>query len=141
MSGVAILLIGTGAIAGIITASDMKDVIINLLSGSDLGGLIMAPLSSILMSAAAASTTAGATIASASFAPTVLAAGVSSVWAAAMTNAGATVLDHLPHGSFFHASGGAAGLSIKERLRLIPFESAIGLTLTLLSVVSYVIAG
>ena len=141
MSGVAILLIGTGAIAGIITASDMKDVIINLLSGSDLGGLIMAPLSSILMSAAAASTTAGATIASASFAPTILAAGVSSVWAAAMTNAGATVLDHLPHGSFFHASGGAAGLSIKERLRLIPFESAIGLTLTLLSVVSYVIAG
>ena len=79
------------------------------------------------MSAASASTTAGATIASASFAQTVLAAGVNAVWAAAMTNAGATVLDHLPHGSFFHATGGSIGMELKERLRLIPYESLIGL--------------
>ena len=140
MSGVAILLVGTGTLAGIITASDIKDVVIGMLSGNSMGGIVLAPLSGILMSAAAASTTAGATIASASFAPTVLAAGVSPAWAAAMTNAGSTVLDHLPHGSFFHATGGAAGLSIKDRLRLIPFESAIGLTLTLLSYASYLIS-
>lgn len=52
------------------------------------------------MSAATASTTAGATLASASFADTILAVGVSSIWGAAMVNAGSTVLDHLPHGSF-----------------------------------------
>ena len=101
----------------------------------------MAPLSSILMSAATASTTAGATIASASFSQTVLASGVAAVWAAAMTNAGATVLDHLPHGSFFHATGGSVGMSIKERIKLIPYESAIGLILTLLSVLSYFLLG
>lgn len=141
MSVVAILLVGTGTIAGIIKASAIKDVLISMLSGWDMGGVVMAPLSSILMSAATASTTAGATIASASFSQTVLASGVAAVWAAAMTNAGATVLDHLPHGSFFHATGGSVGMSIKERIKLIPYESAIGLILTFLSVLSYFLLG
>lgn len=137
MLTVAILLVGTGTIAGIIKASEIKDVIIAMLSGWDAGGVVMAPLSGLLMSAATASTTAGATIASASFAQTVLAAGVASVWGASMTNAGATVLDHLPHGSFFHATGGSVGMQIKERMRLIPYETIIGLVLTLLSLGMY----
>lgn len=137
MSTVAILLIGTGTLAGIIKASEIKDVLIAMLSGWETGGVIMAPLSSALMSAATASTTAGATIASASFAQTVLGAGVAAVWGAAMTNAGATVLDHLPHGSFFHATGGSVGMQIKERIRLIPYETLIGLLLTLLSLGLY----
>ena len=137
MSTVAILLIGTGTLAGIIKASEIKDVLIAMLSGWEAGGVIMAPLSSALMSAATASTTAGATIASASFAQTVLGAGIAAVWGAAMTNAGATVLDHLPHGSFFHATGGSVGMQIKERMRLIPYETLIGLLLTLLSLGLY----
>ena len=141
MSTVAILLVGTGTLAGVIKASEIKDVIIAMLSGWEAGGVIMAPLSSILMSAATASTTAGATISSASFAQTVLASGVAAVWAAAMTNAGATVLDHLPHGSFFHATGGSVGMHIKERMKLIPYETAVGLVLTLLSVGVYMIFG
>ncbi|MBO5193314.1 MAG: GntP family permease [Bacteroidales bacterium] len=141
MSVVAVLLVGTGTIAGIIKASEIKDVMIAMLSGWSGGGTLMAPLASILMAAATASTTAGATIASASFSQTVLAAGVPAVWAAAMTNAGATVLDHLPHGSFFHATGGSVGMQIKERLRLIPFESAVGLTLTVCSLLSFLIFG
>lgn len=100
MSSIAILLIGTGALAGIIKASDIKDILIHLLANWNDGGVIMAPLSGILMCAATASTTAGATIASASFAPSILGAGVAATWGAAMINAGATVLDHLPHGSF-----------------------------------------
>lgn len=141
MSAVAILLVGTGTLAGVIKASEIKDVIVAMLSGWEAGGVLMAPLSSILMSAATASTTAGATIASASFAQTVLGAGVAAIWGAAMTNAGATVLDHLPHGSFFHATGGSVGMHIKERMRLIPFETAVGLVLTLMSIVSYLVIG
>ena len=137
MSVVAILLVGTGTIAGVIKASEIKDVLIAMLSGWDADGVVMAPLSGSLMSAATASTTAGATIASASFAQTVLAAGVASVWGASMTNAGATMLDHLPHGSFFHATGGSVGMQIKERMRLIPYETLIGLVLTLLSLGMY----
>ena len=101
----------------------------------------MAPIAGALMSAAAASTTAGATIASASFADAILAAGVTAVWGAAMVNAGATTLDHLPHGSFFHATGGSMGFSVGERLRLIPYETLVGLILTMGSVAMYLLIG
>ena len=139
MAPVALLLIGTGTIAGVISASDMKDVVISWLTGWNVSGMFMAPLSSILMSAATASTTAGATIASASFSDAILETGLAGLWGAALTNAGATVLDHLPHGSFFHASAGSVSMPFKERLSLIPFESLIGLTLTLTTILCTVI--
>ena len=112
MSGIAILLVGTGTLAGIIKASAIKDVLVGMLAGWSNGGTFMAPIAGALMSAATASTTAGATIASASFGEAIMAAGVAAVWGAAMTNAGATTLDHLPHGSFFHATGGSMGFSV-----------------------------
>lgn len=141
MSGIAILLVGTGTLAGIIKASAIKDVLVGMLAGWSNGGTFMAPIAGALMSAATASTTAGATIASASFGEAILAAGVAAVWGAAMTNAGATTLDHLPHGSFFHATGGSMGFSVSERLRLIPYETLVGLILTLGSVAMYFIVG
>ena len=137
MSGIAILLVGTGTLAGIIKASAIKDVLVGMLEGWSNGGTFMAPIAGALMSAATASTTAGATIASASFADAIMAAGVAAVWGAAMVNAGATILDHLPHGSFFHATGGSMGFSVKERLKLIPYESIVGLVLTICSVGMY----
>ncbi len=137
MSGIAILLVGTGTLAGIIKASAIKDVLVGMLAGWSNGGTFMAPIAGALMSAATASTTAGATIASASFGEAILAAGVTAVWGAAMTNAGATTLDHLPHGSFFHATGGSMGFSVNERLRLIPYETLVGLILTLGSIGMY----
>ena len=141
MSGIAILLVGTGTLAGIIKASAIKDVLVGMLAGWSNGGTFMAPIAGALMSAATASTTAGATIASASFGEAILAAGVAAVWGAAMTNAGATTLDHLPHGSFFHATGGSMGFSVSERLRLIPYETLVGLILTLGSIGMYFIVG
>ena len=53
----------------------------------------------------------------------------------ATNDAGATVLDTLPHGSFFHATGGAVNMKINERLKLIPYEAAIGLTITIVSTI------
>ena len=141
MSGIAILLVGTGTLAGIIKASAIKDVLVGMLSQWSNGGTFMAPISGALMSAATASTTAGATIASASFADAIVAAGVAAIWGAAMINAGATVLDHLPHGSFFHATGGSVGMNVKERLRLIPYETLVGIVLAVGSVVVYMIMG
>ena len=141
MSGIAILLVGTGTLAGIIKASAIKDVLVDMLAHWSNGGTFMAPIAGALMSAATASTTAGATIASASFAEAILAAGVTAVWGAAMTNAGATILDHLPHGSFFHATGGSMGFSVSERLKLIPYETLVGFILTLGSIAMYFIIG
>ena len=141
MSGIAILLIGTGTIAGIIKASSLKDVFLDALTSSNFGALSIAPLSGILMAAATASTTAGATIASSSFADIIVNAGINGIWGAAMINAGATVLDHLPHGSFFHATGGVTNVAINNRLKLIPFETAIGIFLTAMSVITYLLFG
>lgn len=141
MGGVAVLLVGTGTIAGVIKASSIKDVLLNLLGQTSIGDRLIAPVSAMLMSGATASTTAGATVASASFGDAILAAGVSAVWGAAMINSGATVFDHMPHGSFFHATAGVGEMSISGRLRLIPYESAIGFVLALSTFICYLFIG
>ena len=137
--GVSILLIGTGTIAGIIKASALQYDVTNILEAMNMSAFVLAPLAGILMAAATASTTAGATVAAQTFAPTLLSNGVSALAAAAMIHAGATVLDSLPHGSFFHATGGAVNMSISDRMKLIPYEAAIGLTSTVVAVVMYLI--
>ncbi len=137
MSGVAILLIGTGTLAGIISNSGLKDVIIQGINTLGLPNFALAPVSGILMSAATASTTSGTAVATSVFGPTITGMGVSSLATAAMVHVGATVLDHLPHGSFFHATGGSINMSMKERLKLIPYESLVGLTMTIVSVIIF----
>ena len=137
MIGVAILLIGTGTLSGIIANSALKEVLTNFLSTTGAPAYLLAPFSGILMCAATASTTSGTAVASQVFGPTILSLGVQPINAAAMIHSGATVLDHLPHGSFFHATGGSVNMDMKERLTLIPFESLIGLILTFVSTIIY----
>ena len=133
MAPVAIMLLDTGALAGIIANSGLKDVLIQGLEHSGLPSYILAPISGALMSLATSSTTAGTAVASNVFSGTLLELGVSGLAAAAMIHAGATVFDHMPHGSFFHATGGSVNMDIKERLKLIPYESAVGLIMTIVS--------
>jgi GntP family gluconate:H+ symporter len=85
------------------------------------------------MSLATASTTAGTVVAAQVFSSTLLELGVPALAGAAMIHAGSTVFDHMPHGSFFHATGGAVNMSITERLKVIPYETAVGLSITIVS--------
>ncbi|MCI3028804.1 GntP family permease [Desemzia sp. C1] len=137
MSSVAVLLIGTGTIAGIITNSTLGDILIDSISSLGLPIYLLAPLSGIVMSAATASTTSGSIVASSVFSKVLIESGFSALGGAAMIHAGATVLDHLPHGSFFHATAGSVSLSFKERLKLVPYESLIGLVITAVSVILF----
>ena len=137
--GVSILLIGTGTIAGIIKASALQYDVITIIEAMNMPAFVLAPISGILMGAASASTTAGTTIASQTFGGTLVAQGVPVISAAAMVHAGATVLDSLPHGSFFHATGGSVRMSINDRMKLIPYEALIGLTSTILAIIWYLI--
>lgn len=137
--GVSILLIGTGTLAGIIKASNLQYDMITLLEWGNLPAFLLAPISGILMAGATASTTAGATIASQTFAETLIAKGVTAVDAGAMIHTGATVVDSLPHGSFFHATGGSVNMEIKNRMKLIPYEALVGLTSTIVSSVIYLL--
>ena len=141
MSPVAIMLLGTGALAGIIANSGLKDVLIEALTASGLPSYLLAPISGSLMSLATASTTAGTVVASNVFSATLLELGVSALAGAAMIHAGATVFDHMPHGSFFHATGGSVNMDIRERLKLIPYETAIGFIMTVISTLIFGVFG
>jgi len=137
MSGVAIMLLGTGTLAGVIANSSLKEGIISGLTHSGLPAFLLAPIAGIFMSAATASTTAGTAVASSVFGGTIVGLGVSALAGAAMVHAGATVLDHLPHGSFFHATAGSVHMKMKERLKLMPYESLVGMTLAVVSTLIY----
>ncbi|MFK0571236.1 hypothetical protein [Endozoicomonas sp.] len=91
----------------------------------------------MMMSAATASTTAGTAVASNVFEPVIIALGIPSPGAAAMMHAGPTVLDHMPHASFFHATGGCVGMSISERLKALPRETLIGFSMAATSTLIY----
>ena len=137
MSGVAILLLGTGTLAGIISNSQLKDLIITGIDKVGLPSILLAPIAGILMSAATASTTSGTAVGTSVFGPTILELGVNPLNAAAMVHSGATVLDHLPHGSFFHATGGCVNMEMKDRLKLIPYETLIGFVMTTVSTILF----
>lgn len=132
--GVSILLIGTGMVAGIIKGSGLNGDMVAVLNACHLPAFALAPLSSVLLSGATASTTAGVTIAAQTFSGTLVQAGVPALAAAAMLHAGGTVFDALPHGSFFHATAGAVGMSVKDRLKLFPYGALVGATSTVVSV-------
>jgi GntP family gluconate:H+ symporter len=141
MSGVVLLLIGTGTLSGIISNSELTTAIVDLIEVFGLPGYLLAPISGILMGAGTASATAGTTLGSQIFGPVVLESGIAPLAAAAMTHAGSFVFDGLPHGSFFHVSAGAVDMEISERLKLIPYESLIGLMMVLSTVLVYGILG
>ena len=137
--GVSVLLIGTGAVAGIVKGSALNSDMIALLNLCHLPSYALAPLSGVLLSGATASTTAGVTIAAQTFSSALAQAGVPALSAAAMLHAGGTIFDALPHGSFFHATAGAVGMGVKDRLKLFPYGTLVGATTTLLSTLAYLL--
>lgn len=137
MSGVALLLIGTGALSGIIGNSNLKDVIVNFINMVGFPPYLLAPIAGTLMGAATASSTAGTTLGSQIFGPTILQYGLKPLAVAGMIHAGSFVFDGLPHGSFFHISAGSVNMTISERLKLIVWESLIGLAMVTLSTILF----
>ena len=47
------------------------------------------------------------------------------------------VIDSLPHGSFFHATGGAVHMAFQDRVKILPYEIAIGCVLVATSTAIY----
>ena len=128
VSGVAILFVGAGAVAGIIGASTLGQDFVQTLRAFHIDAYMIAPLAGVLFSGATASTTAGATLAAQTFAGTLTAQGIPALDAASMTNAGATTLNSFPHGSFFLSTADATLMSFGKRLRLVPYEALVGAT-------------
>ena len=138
--GVSILFLGTGTVAGIISATSLREQFVAILSAAHIHAFMIAPLSGILLSAATGSTTAGATLASQTFSEILAREGVPMLDAATMTSAGATTLNSLPHGSFFLATADATYMSISQRFRLIPYEACVGLTSAGVAILVYLLS-
>ncbi len=137
--GIAVLLLGTGALAGIISNSGLKNDLTNMINALNMPVFLLAPFGGLFFAAATASTTSGATVASDVLAKTLIEHGVSPVGAGAMLHSSCTILDSLPHGSFFHATGGSVNMEFKDRLKLIPLEALVGLTSTIGSIIVFLI--
>lgn len=137
MTGVALVLIGAGGLAGIISSSNLSSVIVSGINVLGISSTFLAPISGVLMSGATASTATGAIVAAGTFGKAILSTGVDPLSAAIMVHTGATVMDHLPHGNFFHVSGESVNMSIKDRMKLIPYESLIGATMCIIATIIY----
>jgi GntP family gluconate:H+ symporter len=137
MTPTILIIIGAGAIGGLITASTLPTEVVALVKSSGLSGIFLAPIAGVLMAGATASTSTGVILATGSFSKAIINTGVAPLSAAVMTHAGATVIDHLPHGTYFHVTRNAMSMSMKDRMRVALFESIVGLTMTIVSIVLY----
>ena len=137
MTSTAVILIGAGAIAGIISKSNLSDAVVYCIQLTGISGVLLAPISGILMGAATASTSTGSLVAAGSFGSAILGMGVSPINAAIMVHTGAVVIDHLPHGNFFHATADSVKMDIKERMKLIPYESLVGASMCIVATIVY----
>ncbi|MFD1776444.1 GntP family permease [Paenibacillus rhizophilus] len=137
MTPTILIIIGAGAIGGLITASTLPAEVVALVNASGISGVFLAPIAGVLMAAATASTSTGVILATGSFSNAIISTGVAPLSAAVMTHTGATVIDHLPHGTYFHVSRNAMGMSMKDRMRVALFESMIGITMTVVAIIMY----
>lgn len=137
MTATVLILIGAGGIAGLIAASDLSTQVVALIEGSGIAGTFLAPISGILMAAATASTSTGVILATGSFGQAVLNMGTPPLAASVMVHTGATVIDSLPQGNYFHVTADSMKMSIKQRMGVVPYEAIVGGTMTIVATVVY----
>lgn len=137
MTPTILILIGAGSIGGVITASDLSVQVVKLIEQAGISGTLLAPIAGILMAGATASTSTGVILASGSFGSSILDMGVAPVSAAVMVHTGATVIDHLPHGTYFHVTRDAMRITMKERMQIVGYETLVGLTMTIVATIIY----
>ena len=138
MTPTVLILVGAGAIAGLIGASNLATQVINIIGSIGISGYYLSsPISGVLMAAATASTSTGVILATGTFGSTITDMGIPAISAAVMMHTGATVIDSLPQGNYFHVTGGSMNMTIKQRMKLIPYEAMVGGTMTLVATIFY----
>ncbi|EIT88818.1 H+/gluconate symporter related permease [Parascardovia denticolens IPLA 20019] len=139
MVDVVMILIGAGAIGALITKSDLPQQIVHIINDIGIPGTLLAPIAGILMAAATASTSTGVILGSQAFGSSILSFGTSRLAAAVTMQAGATVIDGLPQGNYFHVTANAMNMDLKERMSVLPFEALVGLTMTIVATIMYIV--
>lgn len=137
MTDVVFILIGAGAIGATITSSNLPQLLIKGVEASHMPGVLLAPISGILMAAATASTSTGVILATGSFAKAILGFGVAPLAAAAMVHTGAIVIDQLPQGNYFHVTANAMHMDLRQRSQGILYEAMVGGSAMLTATILY----
>ena len=137
MTDVVMILIGAGAIAGLVSVSNLPQKVVAIVQATGVSGTFLAPIAGILMAAATASTSTGVILASNSFGKSIMSFGISGTGAAAMVHTGATVIDQLPHGNYFHVTAKAVNMTFKERMSVVLWEMLVGLSMTIVATLMY----
>ena len=137
MTDVVLILIGAGAIGATITSSNLPQLLIKGVEASHMPGVLLAPISGILMAAATASTSTGVILATGSFAKAVLGFGVAPLAAATMVHTGAIVIDQLPQGNYFHVTAHAMHMDLRQRSQGILYEAMVGGSAMLTATILY----
>lgn len=137
MTDVILILIGAGAIGATITSSNLPQLLIKGVEASHMPGVLLAPISGILMAAATASTSTGVILATGSFAKAILGFGVAPLAAAAMVHTGAIVIDQLPQGNYFHVTANAMHMDLRQRSQGILYEAMVGGSAMLTATILY----
>ncbi|AOR74803.1 Putative gluconate symporter [Limosilactobacillus fermentum] len=137
MTDVVLILIGAGAIGATITSSNLPQLLIKGVEASHMPGVLLAPISGILMAAATASTSTGVILATGSFAKAILGFGVAPLAAAAMVHTGAIVIDQLPQGNYFHVTANAMHMDLSQRSQGILYEAMVGGSAMLTATILY----
>lgn len=137
MTDVVLILIGAGAIGATITSSNLPQLLIKGVEASHMPGVLLAPISGILMAAATASTSTGVILATGSFAKAILGFGVAPLAAATMVHTGAIVIDQLPQGNYFHVTANAMHMDLRQRSQGILYEAMVGGSTMLTATILY----
>lgn len=137
MTATVLILVGAGGIAGLISASNLSSQVVALIDASGISGTFLAPISGILMAAATASTSTGVILATGSFGEAILNMGTAPLAAAVMVHTGATVIDSLPQGNYFHVTADSMKMSIRQRLGVVPYEAMVGGTMAIVATLLY----
>ena len=137
MIPVAMLLVAAGAVGGLITHSEVPDMLATGIVNIGMRPMLLAPISTIIMAAAVSSAVTGLILGATAFADTIMAFGVAPLAGAVMQHAGCVVIDVLPHGNIFLASKESMRMSTSERMKLIPYEAAIGFIQVVAATVMY----
>lgn len=137
MTDVVLILIGAGAIGATITSSNLPQLLIKGVEASHMPGVLLAPISGILMAAATASTSTGVILATGSFAKAILGFGVAPLAAATMVHTGAIVIDQLPQGKYFHVTANAMHMDLRQRSQGILYEAMVGGSAMLTATILY----
>lgn len=137
MAPVCLMLIGAGALSGLILNSDFPAVMANSMLAMGIPSMFLAPLSGTIMATATGSAAAGVIVSVSAFGEILLQDGLTPLAAGVMINAGSNFLDYVPHGNYFLAGQQSMKVSMVERMKVMPWEALIGAVLTITAVVIF----